>query len=265
MMQFQNKTVIVTGSTKGIGKTIALEFLMRGAQVVINGRDQERLNKATDFFTSQGFEPLPVAGDVTDPVFCKELVNKTIDKFGKLNYLINNAGLPMRGRFDEMTPEFFKLVVDVNLMSAVYCSQAAYQEIIKNKGSIIFISSLAGMIGMPNSSPYCAAKMALTGLAQSMRIELSGTGAHVGIVRVGLVNTNPDKRVLTHNGSSIPVTRKGHESEQDVAKAVFRLIRKRRFMITQTPVGTALRIVNTIAPWLVYKYLAHGQFSDKYK
>ena len=137
---FKDKTVVVTGSSKGIGRTTALEFLKLGANVVINGRTPEKLDKTRQFFLEQGFEILAVAGDVTDFNFCKELIDKAVQKYGRIDHLINNAGLPMRGRFDELNETVIDQVIKSNLFSASYCSKLALPYLKETKGSIVFIS-----------------------------------------------------------------------------------------------------------------------------
>ncbi|MCD6332314.1 MAG: SDR family NAD(P)-dependent oxidoreductase [Bacteroidales bacterium] len=264
-MKFRDKTVIVTGSSRGIGRTIAGMFMEEGARVVINGRNPEQLRNTQVEFQSMGYQPLAIPGDVTDPGFCRKLVEQTVAHFDRLDYLINNAGLPMRGFFEELTPEFFKKVIDVNLMSAVYCTMAALPFIKQTRGSVVFISSLSGGIrGIPNSAPYSVGKMGLTALAQTLQSELRHSGVHFGLVRVGFVKAYPGKKVLKYDNSLMEVHRRGHETEEDVGRAVMRLIRRRKFKITQTLLGKALSFFQWIAPgfvnWALYKTLNHKMY-----
>ena len=265
MRNFTDKTVIVTGSSRGIGKTTALAFLKAGANVVINARGKETLDATLKEFEDKGFHPLAVVADVSKVTDCQQLVNLTIEKIGKIDILINNAGLSMRGRFKNLSPEIFPIILNANLMTAVNSTHAALPEIKKTRGSIVFISSLMAIHGMPNSSPYCAAKSALNTFAESLRIELSRDKVHVGLMQVGIVTHYPGKKVLSADGSYIPVIRKGHQSEEDVARAVLRMVRRRTHMRTLTPAGKIFHFLHRFAPWLLNFMLKLTQDSELYK
>jgi NAD(P)-dependent dehydrogenase (short-subunit alcohol dehydrogenase family) len=265
MRYFDNKTVIVTGSGKGIGKTTAFAFLAAGANVVINARTRETLDATSQEFEDNGFHPLTVVADVSKVNDCKLLVQSAMDRFGRIDILINNAGVSMRGRFEDLSPEVFPKIVTGNLLTAVYATQSALPEIIKTKGSIVFISSLVALHGMPILSPYSAAKAGVDAFAESLRVELDRYGIHVGILHVGLVRTYPGKKVPGHNGSLIPVIRKGHQSEEDVARSVLRMVRRRRSVMTLTLIGRLMYFLEKVSPSLVYWCLRLTQDSVRYK
>ncbi len=247
----KDKVAIITGSSKGIGKVIAFEFLKAGCKVVINGRDDHFVNATSEHFATIGYSVLPAPADVTKADECAALVRITLKQFGKLDILINNAGGGFRGPFDKTLPEVFKQVVDLNLMSAVYMTHAAIEEIKKAKGSIVFISSLSGIRGLPLNSPYCVAKMGLTALAQSLRLELSGTGVHVGIVMVGLTDYDENKRIVAADGSLVPIRRRSHQSREQVAKIVLKMVSRRKYYKVLTPLGIVTNIFQKISPSLV--------------
>ena len=261
MKSFKNKTVIVTGSSKGIGKAIAFVFLKHGANVVINARNKEQLYATKEEFKNKGYHPLAIVGDITKPQNCKRLVDTTTEQFGRVDYLINNAGLSMRGRFENINAEFFKSIVDANLMSGVYCTQAARPAIRETQWSIIFVSTIASIHGQPNMSPYCVAKIGLTALAQSLRIELAKSKVHIGLLRVGFVRNYPDKKVLYPDGSYVSIKRKGHQTAEEVACAVLKMIRKKRFMMTLTLLGKTTSFLQCLFPGLVYRVLCKTQHS----
>lgn len=265
MQEFKDKVVLITGSSKGIGKTTAHEFLKLGAKVVINGRNQESLKLTQEKFTKEGYNVLAINGDVADYTFCIQLIENIINSYGRLDYLINNAGLPMRGRFDEIVYEVIEKITASNFLSASYCSKAALNEIKKSKGSIVFISSLAGIRGLPNSSIYCASKMALKGLAQSLKIELSDTGIHVALIEVGLTENDPDKRIIGKDGKTQPVKGGKHHTQVDVARAIIRSIYRKQFRKTLTIAGKTLRIVQCISPGFVHYILNKTQKSKLYE
>ena len=144
---FENKVAIITGSSQGIGKATAAVFLKEGATVVLNGRNEERLLAAAKELSASGGEVFYVVGDVSEEIQAKTLVDETIKKYGRLDLLVNNAGISMRGDFSELKPEAFKSVFDTNVIGVPNLTIPAMLHIKKNKGSIIFISSVAGMRG----------------------------------------------------------------------------------------------------------------------
>ena len=136
----------------GIGKTIALELCKQGAHVVLNGRNAERLEKTCLEFLQKGYSVIAVQADVTEPSGCELLINKTLEAFGKIDVLVNNAGLSMSERFENLHPEVFDAVVKSNIQGAAFPTLKALPSLKQTKGSVIFISSAAGMIGLPTAS-----------------------------------------------------------------------------------------------------------------
>lgn len=248
---FREKVVVVTGSSKGIGKVTALEFLKAGARVVINGRDKVMLEKTRSEFEGMGFMPFAVNGDMTEYDDCMNLIRETMDKFGRIDILVNNAGGGFRGTVEETKPEVFTKVIGTNLMSAVFCTKAAMEFIKAAKGSIVFISSLAGIRGLPSNGPYCIAKMGLTAFAQTLKLELFGSGVHIGIIMVGLTDFDENKRVVTADGSLIGISRQSHQTRAQVAKKILWTIKMRRYKVILTPLGKLNAFFEKFSPSLV--------------
>ena len=196
MGKLEGKVVIITGSNSGIGKATAKLLIQEGAKVVINGRNEEKLNNAEKEINAPEGKLLKVRADVTKPEQAKQLIDKTIEKFGKLDILINNAGVSMRGNFAELSPEVFETVFGINVFGVANTTVPAMEHIRKTKGSIIFISSAAGIRGLPGTSAYCSSKMALRALAESIRIEESKAGIHVSLIYVGI--TKNDKAIVNN-------------------------------------------------------------------
>ncbi len=262
---FRGKIVLITGSSKGIGKATALEFLKAGAKVVLNGRSPEPLEKTANAFREGGYEVLALAGDVSDNEFCQTLVKESIAHFGRIDILINNAGGGFRGLVEETSPQVFRQVVDSNLMSAVYCTQAALPEIKKNKGSIVFISSLSGIRGLPQNGPYCVAKMGLTALAETLHIELHGTGVHIGLLMVGFTDYDEDKVVTYADGSMKPISRGSHHTREQVARIILNSIRRRRFKVVFTLLGKLQAFFQRFSPRSVDWILIRSTKSSLYQ
>jgi short-subunit dehydrogenase len=259
---FKNKTAIVTGSGMGIGKAIALELCKQGANVVLNGRNPERLEKTFQEFLQKGYPVVAVQGDVTKISDCNALVQKAIDTFGALDILITNAGISMRERFENLKPEVFSQIIESNINGSAFPTHAALPHLKKTKGSVVFISSAAGMIGLPTASAYSAGKMALTALAQSLKIELASSGVHIGIVHVGFTQNDVEKRVLTATGELVPVAKRPaylQQTQEQVAKAVLSVIRKKKFKVVLTLVGRINAFVARFFPSLLIRIVTYSQ------
>jgi len=178
---FKSKVVIITGSSMGIGNQMAWQIAKKGGRIVLTGRNSERLEKAGKELEEDGHEILTVAGDVSKVADCKKLVEETIKRFGQIDVLINNAGVSTEGTVEEMDGNVIKKIMEVNYLGSVYPTQSALPYLKNSQGSVIFISSVAGIRGIPNYSVYSSSKMALTALAESLRIELSKDQIHIGI------------------------------------------------------------------------------------
>ena len=259
---FKDKVAIVTGSGMGIGKATALELCAQGAKVVLNGRNPERLAKAYTEFKEKGYDVIAVSCDITKISDCDNLINKTIEAYGKLDILITNASVSMRERFDRLQPEVFAEIVHSNINGSAFPAWKALPHVKNSKGSITFISSAAGLHGMPTGSAYSAGKMALTALAQSMRIELDGTGVHIGVVHVGFTQNEDDKRVLNAKGELIEVAKRPaylQQTREQVAKAILKSIRKRNFKTVLTLMGKLNAFLVRFFPSLVSRIVMYSQ------
>lgn len=265
---FKDKVAIITGSSIGIGKASALMLAQHGVKIVLNGRNEEKLNKARAEMMEKGYEVIAFKGDVTNPMDCERMIKTTIATFGKLDILINNAGISMRGNFETLDISVFENVYNTNILGAVYPTKYALPYIKKSKGSIIFISSVAAIRGLPSISVYCSAKMALTAIAESLKVELSGTGVHVGIVHVGFTQNESDKKTMNADGQLIPIeerSTKKAQTTEEVAKAIFKNIKKRKFKTIISFLGKMNAFTNKIIPRLADKILVKSMKSSMYK
>jgi len=259
---FKNKTAIVTGSGMGIGKAIALELCKQGAHVVLNGRNEVRLEKTRLEFLQNGYPVIAVRADVTRISECDELIQKTIEAFGRVDILITNAGISMSEHFENLDSKVFAQVIESNIHGSAFPALSALPAIKISRGSIVFISSAAGLVGLPTASAYSAGKMALTALAQSLKIELSNTGVHIGIVHVGFTKNDDDKRVLNAKGELIPVAPRPaylQQTQEEVANAVLDLIRKRKFKSILSLVGKLNAIAIRFFPGLVLSIISFSR------
>ena len=200
---FNQKVVIITGSSMGIGKSLAMLLGKQGSHVVLNARNEDKLLATETELKNAGCNVISYAGDMSKEEDCNGLIAKTIEHYGKIYILINNAGLSMRGMMEQLSPNLVSTIFNTNTIAPIILSQKAIPYIKQTKGSILFISSLAAMRGLPLISIYCASKMALTAVSESMRIETKPDGIHIGIVYIGFTKAEDDKTVLNTEG--IPI------------------------------------------------------------
>ncbi|MFN2127683.1 MAG: SDR family oxidoreductase, partial [Anaerolineales bacterium] len=201
-MFMKDKVIIITGATSGIGQACAEVLGKAGAKVVFTGRNLERMEKVKARLTSSGIEHTGHIMDVSDENENKRLIEETIVKYGKIDILINNAGISMRALFDESDLDIFRQVMDINFYGAVYATKYALPHIIKSKGSIVGISSINGHRGTPARSAYSASKYALEGFFEALRTEVMNKGVHVMVVSPGFTGTNIRNAALNKNGES---------------------------------------------------------------
>jgi short-subunit dehydrogenase len=267
MKEIYGKTVLVTGSSSGLGKQLATTLLREGAQVIINGRNKEKLKETRKQLEAFGGKLDSVQGDVTKPEDCKKMVGDCIQKFGVLDILINNAGTGSNGLFRDTIPEATRKVMETNLFGSIYPTYYALPYLLESQGSIVFISSLAGIHGLPYNFSYSSSKMALTALAQSLRIELSGSGVHTGIMYVGFLQNTPGKKIVSGNGLLVPVARKPEKFTMSMERAsmlIINAIRERKKVKVFTCMGKFLYRANRISPLFVRKIFTKSMDRLKY-
>jgi NAD(P)-dependent dehydrogenase (short-subunit alcohol dehydrogenase family) len=249
----QYKVAIITGSSRGIGKAIAIELAKQGAYIVLNGRNRLRLSETEKEISKIQSEVISVCCDLTTVEGGQFLIDQTINKFGRIDILVNNVGVSMRGKFADLNPEVYKTILDSNVLSAVNPSIPALQYLRATQGSLIFISSLAGIRGLPGMSAYCSAKMALRGIAESIRIEESKSQIHVGLIYVGYTEIDEGKETIYPDGTKKLLgsrNGRGAQTKVYVAKAVVKNIRKRKFLTVFTPIGKINLLLQRLFPML---------------
>jgi short-subunit dehydrogenase len=258
MKKHEGKVAIITGSSRGIGKAIAIQLAQQGASIVLNGRDAQRLDQTAEEIRKFTQEVAIVCADVSDIRGAEELIQCALDRFGKIDLLVNNVGVSMRGNFSDLNPEVFKRVFESNVLGTVYPTIPAIAHLRKTKGSIVFISSLAGIRGLPSLSAYCSSKMALRAIAESIRIEEAKHNIHVGLVFVGITDIEHNKETIAADGSmKVLESRKSKkvQSTEAVAKSVLKNIEKRKFISVLTRIGKINHYLQPRFPKLVEKII----------
>lgn len=202
-MSLKDKTVVITGASSGIGKALAQEMAKRGANIVLAARQYVTLCEITaELEKEYGIKALAIQADVSKEEDCEALVKQTILTFGKLDVLINNAGLSMRALFKDLELSVLKDLMDVNFWGTVYCTKYALPEILKTTGSIVAVSSIAGYRGLPGRTGYSSSKFAMNGFMESLRTELLKTGVHVMVACPGFTTSNIRVAALSQDGTA---------------------------------------------------------------
>ncbi|MDQ7948026.1 MAG: SDR family oxidoreductase [Pedobacter sp.] len=237
-MSFKDQVVVITGASSGIGKALAEEFAKRGAHVVLGARQYFTLCEITAALEAQyQVKALAVQADVSREEDCAMLIKQAILTFGKIDVLINNAGLSMRALFSDVDLSVLKNLMDVNFWGTVYCTKYALPEILKSKGSVVGVSSIAGYRGLPGRTGYSSSKFAMNGFMESLRTELLKTGVHVMVACPGFTTSNIRVAALAKDGSAHGETSM-EEGKMMTAEAVAILIcdgiasRKRTLIMT---------------------------------
>ncbi|WP_134698490.1 3-oxoacyl-[acyl-carrier-protein] reductase [Ammoniphilus sp. YIM 78166] len=228
MKTLDNKVAIVTGGSRGIGKTIALELARNGAKVVINyNSNADAANEVVKEIEALGAEAFASQADVSDSAQAKVLVEETINRYGKVDILVNNAGITRDRTFLKLTEEAWRKVIDVNLNSAFNTTSAVLPSMVEQKyGRIINISSVIGQSGNIGQTNYAASKAGLIGFTKSLALEMANKGVTVNAVCPGYIETEMvaeiAPEILEKIVSKVPQRRLGQASE--IARAVNYLV-----------------------------------------
>ena len=199
-----NQVVIITGASTGIGRSLAIQLASQGAKVAIAARRVDKLEQVAAECRAQGGVVLVVPTDVSVESHCKALIEKTVTEFGRVDMLINNAGLAVLARLEDYANlELFRHTMSVHLFGAVYCSYLALPYLKQNRGRIVAVSSLGGKSPAPYNSAYVSSKYAMHGFFESLRIELIRHEVSVTIVCPSWVVTNFHEAQLDKDGTPI--------------------------------------------------------------
>ena len=200
-MNLSNKTIIITGASSGIGKSLATEFAKRGANLVLGARQFVTLCEiAQGLEKDYGIKAVAVQCDVAVEEDCNVLIKQAVATFGAIDVLVNNAGISMRALFNDTDIGVLRTVIDVNFWGTVYCTKYALPEILKTKGTIVGVSSIAGYKGLPGRTGYSASKFAMNGFLDALRVENLKTGIHILTACPGFTASNIRNTALDAGG-----------------------------------------------------------------
>lgn len=252
----KDKVVIITGASSGIGKAIA-EYLIRlKAKVVLASRNLEKLEEIKQNHESENNDILIIKTDVSMESDCRTLIYHTVEKFGRIDILINNAGISMRAIIEETELSVIKKVMDINFWGTVYCTKYALPYLLKSKGSVVGVSSIAGYKGLPGRSGYSASKFAIQGFLEVLRIENMKKDLHVLIACPGFTASGIRNHALASDGSQqgeSPRDENKMMTPEKVAEIIVRGIIKRKHRIVVTSVGKLTVLLNKFFPKMVDK------------
>lgn len=262
-MNFDNKTVVITGASSGIGRALAFAFAGRGANVVLGARREDCLRQVAEDIASQGGSVQYHVTDVTDPESCKKLMETATNHFGGIDILVCNAGVSMRALFDDVDLSVLHNLMNVNFWGCVNCVKYALPFIQKSKGTVVGLSSVAGLHGLPCRTGYSAAKYALTGFLETLRIENMRKGVRVMIACPGFTATDVRCSALTADGAK---QRQSPRKEckmmrpEEVAERIIRGIMHKKRLLTMESSGRLTRFIKMLYPSLLdrlyYKAMA---------
>lgn len=261
-MKFKDRVVVITGASSGIGLAVAREFSAQGANLVLGARSIDKLH---DIAAALAGPALAVGCDVSCEEDCRRLIEEAVREFGRVDILINNAGLSMRALFDEVDLAVLRRLMDVNFWGTVGCTKYALPYIQATKGSIVGISSVAGFHGLPGRTGYSASKYAMHGFLETVRIENLKKGVHVMIAAPGFTASNVRFSALTADGSAqgeSPRDEKNMMTAQEVARRIAKGVARRKRTLVMDFNGRATVFIKKFAPSLLDK-LFYGHMAKE--
>ncbi|MBS1526798.1 MAG: SDR family oxidoreductase [Bacteroidetes bacterium] len=265
-MKLNDKVVIITGASSGIGKALAIEFAKRGASLVVAARQYVALCELTDSLIREyGIKAVAVQCDVSVEEDCAHLVKQTVLTFGRIDVLINNAGMSMRALFNDVDLKVLKTLMDVNFWGTVYCTKYALPHLLQSQGSLVGVSSIAGYKGLPGRSGYSASKFAVNGFLDVVREENLKKGLHVLTACPGFTASNIRSTALSKDGSQ---QGESHMEEgkmmtaEEVARRIADGVEDRARTLIMTTQGKLTVLLSKFVPGLLDK-LVYNTFAKE--
>lgn len=248
---FKNKVVAITGGSEGIGKALVDALIPLGAKIATCGRNQDKLYSLQVQYSNQMLHT--IVADVSRYDDCKNFINSTIETYGGIDILINNAGISMRALLKDAEVDVIKKVMDINFFGTVYNTKLALNSIIERKGTIVGVSSVAGYRGLPGRSGYSASKFAVNGWLEAVRTELLDTGVNVMWVCPGFTRSNIRNAALNSKGyaqGESPLNERDLMSSQECANHIIKAIEKRKRTLVLSFSGKETVFMNRFFPSL---------------
>ena len=252
---FLKKAVIITGASAGIGRELSLMLAEQGAWLALAARNAEKLEEVAAQCRQRGGKAVVVPTDVTEQSRCRNLIERTVVEYSRIDVLINNAGITMWARFNEITDlSLIEQIMRVNYFGSAYCTHYALPFLKETQGRIVGISSLTGKTGVPTRSGYAASKHAMAGFFDTLRIELAGYGVSVTMIYPGFVATEVRQRAFAKNGEPLrisPVREDEVMTVETCARLIVQAAVQRKREVVMTLRGKLGMWLKLIAPGLV--------------
>ncbi len=255
MENFSGKVVVITGASEGIGAELAKQLAAQGARLVLASRNREALDALAGSIKGAGGDTLVVRTDVGVEADCKALIGRTVEAYGGIDVLVNNAGVSAHALFEEVQDfSFYETVLRVNYLGAMWCTREALPHLKARRGLIVGVSSLAGKIGVPGRTAYCASKFAMAGFFEALRAELVGSGVDICMVFPGVVATATRVKGFGPDGGALGTSRlkeEGAMTAEECARQMVRAMASRRRELVMTARGRFGLWMKLIAPGIV--------------
>jgi short-subunit dehydrogenase len=252
---FAGKVIVITGASDGIGAELARQLANDKPKLVLAARRREALKEVAKTCDARGAQTLVVPTDVGIESDCRTLIATAVEHFGAIDVLVNNAGVSMHARFDEITDtSVFESLMRINLMGSIWPTHAALSHLKKSHGLVVAVSSLAGLIGVPERTTYCATKFAQTGFFESLRVELEPQGVDVCIVYPGVVSTEIRRNGWNAQGQTAGVSGLSEDKAMSVdecARLIVDAMRGRKRDVVMSAKGKLGRWLKLIVPNVV--------------
>lgn len=250
---FAGKVAVITGGSSGIGLATARLLADRKAKLVIAARSMDRLVEAASELAKKT-EVLPVRTDVQSEADCRNLIDKTVERFGRIDILVNNAGVSMRAMFRDLDLSVIRRSIDVNFYGTVYCTKYALPYLLESKGTVVGVISVAGFKGLPGRTGYSASKFAVYGFLDALRVEHLYDGLHVMLFAPGFTASNIRKSAMTADGSpqgESPRDEGKMMTAEQCARHMLSGIRRRKRRMVLTLLGKITVFFNKFSPGFV--------------
>ncbi len=255
MAVFEDRVIIVTGASEGIGRALCLALAPQKTKLVLAARNESRLLGLAEDCRRAGADALVVPTDVTDEQACKILIERSVDQYGKIDVLVNNAGTTMWSLFEEVQDfSIFEQIMRLNYFGALYCTRYALPYLRQTRGRIAAVASVAGFTGVPTRSGYSASKYAMFGFFESLRIELAGSGISVTLIAPDFIQSEIHRRALGGDGQALmksPLQKNNIMSAQACAEMIVKAMEQRRRLLITSFRGRLGRWLKLLAPGLV--------------
>jgi short-subunit dehydrogenase len=255
MATYAGKVIVVTGASTGIGRALCLTLAPQRPRLVLAARDEAALGAAAEACRALGAETLVAPTDVSVAEACQRLVERAVERFAGVDVLVNNAGIGMIARFDELADlATYERLMRVNYLGSVYPTYYALPHLKKSKGQIVVMASLAGLTGVPTRTGYAASKHALFGFFDSLRIELRGAGVSVTLVAPYFVRSEIHRRAVGPGGAPLeesPMQEAKIMTAEECAALTVRAMERRKRLLVMSLKGRVGRYVRLFAPALI--------------